>query len=399
MKGFPFRVLFVCLLIPPLGYLFSLDLIQGSLEQQEEREIRDVLIQDQGALLEGRYSVQEAIQRNLSRHFSRDWKRKLGVRTRVLVKTRGEQRILYPVPVDEEMAGGGAFEDDPLGDDDRLRYVELAAENFRLLNQGFDVDVEVEVRHNGWLSNGLLLAWVLLSAAILYAFVRRRDKAAEQDRREREGRIEALSGQLDRARSVLQEVEEKESEYEQRIEALRKERDGLTQDTESLLEEMDQLEQGASRQKDLREETEVEVLELREELERLQRKLRKPKKRESEEDRVRKRMNALYKNLEFTDRAVEGLSALPADAQLRAEELIKSLDQDASSVPVRRKVFGKGGKSHILESEFAYSGRLYFHRTGDHRARVIAVGTKNTQSKDLAYLESYRTTQKTQQTQ
>ena len=395
MKGFPFRVLFVCLLIPPLGYLFSLDLIEGTLERREEREIRDVLIQDQEALLEGRYSVQEEIQRNLSRYAGRDGKRALGIRTRVLVKTREQQRILYPVPLEEEMAGGGAFRGEgPEEREGRLSYMELASENFRLLNQGFDVAVEVEVRHNGWLSNGVLLAWVLLAAVILYGFIRRRDKVAEQDRRERESRIEALSGQLDRARSVLREVEEKESEYEQRIQALRKERDSLSRDAEGLLEEMDQLEQGASRQKDLREETEIEVLELREEMERLQHKLRKPRKKESEADRLRKRMTALYKNLEFTDRAVEGMAALPPDVQLRAEELIKSLDTDASRVLVKRKVFGKGGKSRILEAEFAYSGRLYFHRADDHCVRVVAVGTKNTQTRDLAYLESYRSSRK-----
>ncbi len=391
MKGFPFRVLFFCLLIPPLGYLFTLDLMESVFRQTEARRIREHVIQDQAALLEGRYTVEEEIRRNLAEYFARDVKRRLGVRTRVLVRTRGGQRVLYPLPVEQEMAAAGMFEKNREEDQKaRLRYVEIAAENYRLLNQGFDVAVAVEVRRSGWLASGVLLVWVLLAAGVLYTFIRRRDQVAEQDRREREQRIEALSGQLDRAHGVLREAEGKEAEYEQRIEALRKERDSLSRDTESLFDEMEQLERGAARQKALREETELEVLGLREEMERLRRKAQKPRKKESEEQRVRKRMNALYKNLEFTDRAIEGIVSLPAEAQLRVEELIQSLNLDASSVEVRRKVFGKGGKSNILEAAFAYSGRFYFHRTGDRSVRVVAVGTKNTQTRDLAYLESYR---------
>jgi len=392
MRGFPFRVLFFCLLIPPLGYMVGLNLLERSLTQREGRVIREQLIQDQAALLEGRYSVEEEIQRNLSLYFRRDKKRKLGVRTRVLVMARKDRRILYPLPVEKEMASPGLFETIREKDGEaRLRYVELAAENYRLLNQGFDVAVKVEVRRSGWLAYGVLLAWVLLAAGILYAFIRRRDRAAEQDRRERERRIDALSDQLDRARSFLREVDERESEYEQRIEALQKERDNLSRDAESLFEEMDQLERGAAQEKDLREETELEVLALREDIERLRQKLRKPRKKESEALRVRKRMSALYKNLEFTDRAIEGIVSLPVEVRLRAEELIQSLSLDASRVEVRRKVFGKGGKSHILEAAFAYSGRLYFHRTGEHSVRIVAVGTKNTQARDLACLESYGT--------
>ncbi|MCF8060989.1 MAG: hypothetical protein K9M82_00595 [Deltaproteobacteria bacterium] len=390
MKRLPFGILFVCLLIPPVGYILSLDLIEGTLEKREKRVIQGLLIQNQQALLDGRYPVQEEIRRNLSRYFSRDGKRRLGVRTRVLVKTR-DQRILYPVPVQEEMAGGGEFAAFPGEEVDKpLQYVDLAAESFRLLNQGFDVVVDLEVLHNGWLSNGVLLGWVLLSGGLLHAVIRRRTQAVERGRLEQENHIASLSAQLDRARSLVHEVEEKEEDYRRRIKSLERERDGLSQDAEGLLEEMDHLEQGAARQRDLREETELEILELREELERLRGRLQKNRKRESEAERLRKRLGVLYKNLEFTDRAVEGMATLPPEVRLKAEEAVQLLNTDSSRVSVKRKVFGKGGKSQVMESVFAYSGRLYFHRLNGRGVRVVAVGTKNTQTKDLAYLESYR---------
>ncbi len=389
MKRFPFLILFACLLIPPLGYILSLDLIEGALERREKAVIEDLLIQDQEALMEGRYPVREEIRRNLSRYFEGDVKRRLGVRTEVLVKTRG-QRILYPVPLEEEMAAGGEF-GGLLGKEggERLRYVELAAENYRLLNRGFEVQADLKVLHNSWLSNGVLLVWVLLSGGLLHAAIRRRTQAAEERRLDQENRIASLSGQLDRARSLVREVEEKEEDYRRRIGDLRRQRDNLSQDAEALFEELDRLEQGAARQRNLREETELEILELREEVRRLEGRLRKDRKKESEAERLRKRLSVLYKNLEFTDRAVEGMAALQPDVRLRAEEAVQLLNMDASKVAVKRKVFGKGGKGFVLEAGFAYAGRLYFHRNGG-RVRVVTVGTKNTQTKDLAYLESYR---------
>lgn len=390
MKRLPFRILFVCLLIPSLGYVVSLDLIEGLLERRERRVVGDLLIQNHQALMEGRYSVQEEIRRNLSRYFGGDVKRKLGVRSHVLVKSR-DQRILYPVPADVEMEGDGAFIGGPQGRRGRrLGYMELASESFRLLNEGFEVLVVLEILHTGWLANGVLLGWVLLSGGLLHAVIRRRTRSEERSRLQQEKQIASLSDQLDRARSLVHEIMNKEEEYRRRIEELRKERDGLTQDAEGLLEEMDRLEQGAARQSGLREEMELEVLELREEVQRLEDRLRKSRKKENETDRLRKRLGVLYKNLQFTDRAVEGMAALPAEVRLKAEEAVQLLNTDASRMPVKRNVFGKGGKSRVLEAEFAYSGRLYFHRRNGGVVQVVAVGTKNTQNRDLAYLDSYR---------
>ena len=55
-----------------------------------------------------------------------------------------------------------------------------------------------------------------------------------------------------------------------------------------------------------------------------------------------------------------------------------------------RKVFGKGGKMDFLEITFAYSGRLYYQKDSQARKMIVAIGTKNTQEKDLAYLGSIK---------
>ena len=40
----------------------------------------------------------------------------------------------------------------------------------------------------------------------------------------------------------------------------------------------------------------------------------------------------------------------------------------------------------MLEVIFAYKGRLYFRNTKDKRVEVPAIGTKNTQARELEYL-------------
>ena len=115
----------------------------------------------------------------------------------------------------------------------------------------------------------------------------------------------------------------------------------------------------------------------------------KKKKRKRTESTL-KRFRVLYKNLLFTDRAVEGFLSLTDDFQLKAEEVIHRLNEDETQVSVRRKVFGKGGKMNMLEADFAYSGRVYFQKDSKGGIRVAAIGTKNTQDRDLAFLEAMR---------
>jgi predicted RNase H-like nuclease (RuvC/YqgF family) len=133
---------------------------------------------------------------------------------------------------------------------------------------------------------------------------------------------------------------------------------------------------------------ELEALELREELDRLKGRLQKPKQRDKKLKSVSKRFKVLYKNLAFTDRAVEGFSSLPDDLQMRAEEVILRLNQDDSQISVRRKVFAKKGKMNVLELDFSYSGRIYLRKNAGPKTEIVVIGTKNSQKKDLAFLET-----------
>jgi len=366
----------------------SMDLMEQYFQTSESKNIKKILIQNYDALLEGRFSINDEIGRNITRYLVNNIKYRLGISTRILVKTK-DQKILYPqFSFSTILQNGTSYDFD--ADSDGLNYVETAADNYNKMTEGLDVMVDVELRHNSWLSNGILLFWVFLSSGVFYVFIRRKAKAEEAVERERIRKIEDLTDQLNQTQGVLGEASEKERDYQGRIEEIRRERDSLSHDVDGLLEEMTRLEKGVLEQQGRREEAEIRLLELTDEVDRLKGKLRRPKKKEKEIDLARKRISALYKNVEFTDRFFEGLIALSSDFQLRVEEILQVLNQDAGTVAVKRKVFGKGGKTNILETEFAYSGRLYFERADGAGVRVLAVGTKNSQTRDLSYLESYR---------
>jgi methyl-accepting chemotaxis protein len=387
MKNFPFKILFLCIFLPPVCYILTLNGLEKYLGKGETETVQELMIQDQQALYEGRHTIKEEINRNIGRYLTHDFKHKIGIKTEILVKTR-DDRILYPSqtkldttsPFQEE----GGFAETGL---ESLRYTEVASENYRILNEGLILDVNLKIGQNTWLSNGILIVYIFLSLAVLQAFIRRGIRQTEKEEGEQKRLVQKLSDQLNQAEAKLKEVEEREREYVERITALRKDKDELARDVDGLLEELESQEAGLKDQKRIKEEMAGQVDQLKEELDRLAQQSRKIKKTV---EATKKRFGVLYRNLLFMDRALEGFLSLTDEFQLKAEETIHKLNEDESAITVKRKVFGKGGKMDFLEITFAYSGRLYYQKDSQARKMIVAIGTKNTQEKDLAYLGSIK---------
>lgn len=54
---------------------------------------------------------------------------------------------------------------------------------------------------------------------------------------------------------------------------------------------------------------------------------------------------------------------------------------------IKRKVFSKKSRETVLEVLFAYRGRLYFRTSRDQHVEILTIGTKNTQLKDLEFID------------
>jgi len=310
------------------------------------------------------------------------------VRTHILVKTK-DDRILYPT---QYLFGKESFDDTYFSKPhpESLNYPEVASENYRILDEGLILSVDVRIRHNSWLSNTILVLYIFIALLIIRKFIWKGIEETEARDEEQQRHIQKLSNDLAQAQSRLREEKTRETDLLERINSLNRDKKDLSKDVDGLLEEMERLEAGLQDHRRIKEETEQEVLRLMEELDQQKEIFEKPKKKKKKVDTTAKRFNVLYRNLAFTDRAVEGFLALNDEFQLKAEEVIHKLNEDEAQVPVKRKVFGKGGKMNVREVRFAYSGRIYFQQNSQARTKILTIGTKNTQQRDLAYIESVK---------
>jgi regulator of replication initiation timing len=384
MNLLSFRILFFAILLPPTLYVLTIQGLETFFQSRERVKLERLLIQDYAAILEGRRTVKEEVARNVADYLRHDLKFKLGVRTNVLVRTNGG-RTIYPAEASTPLGELGAEMELWQGP---VHYVEIAAENYRVLDEGLVLAMDIKIKHNSWLSNTVLLLYVFISALLLHRVIVKRLREKEIEHAEQKTRISELSHRLSELQPVLEDIETREDEHLASIDILQEEKDRLSKDVETLFEEISRLESDLGSQTALKDVLEREADHLRKELGELKGRAEKPRKKLKKADAAASRFRVLYKNLAFSDRAINGFLSLTDEFQLKAEEMIHRLNQGDSQISIRRKVFTKGGKSNILEADFAYSGRIYLQKDSQQRAKILVIGTKNTQHQDLKYIET-----------
>ena len=152
MKRFPINILFFSIFLPPVCYVLTLQTLEGFFHKRETSRLNHLIIRNYKALYEGLYPVSEEIRRNIGDHLSQSIKYKLGVRTQIMIKTMGD-RILYPTRIGAFLSDSSGTRDDSQLSKDSPTYVDIAADNYRILNEGLVVSVGVQIKHNTWLAN------------------------------------------------------------------------------------------------------------------------------------------------------------------------------------------------------------------------------------------------------
>jgi len=261
-----------------------------------------------------------------------------------------------------------------------------------LLNEGLDVSLDVAVSHNTMVANGLLAACVLFSLTGLAVVYRRGTRVYEQEEAQRQHERDVIRVREEKQKVALTALEDQKADLAAKMEkiqsdlkaaherAARNEAD-LFDEVETLENQLQQNLKQQNEQQDRVQELEDQLVQLAKEREALS----------AQKSKValglRKRMDTLYKNTSFSERSLMGLAELPESMQIKAEEVIHQLDAQADDVPIKRKVFRGKGKETVFEIVFAHKGRLYFRRTKTRKVDILAIGTKNTQEKDLIYLD------------
>lgn len=390
MRFLPFRILLLCVLMPPLLYMGTLKGIEEVLQVVWRSDLQNSLITDTTALLQGRERVESMVERNIRTYFDNSVFASLGAVPDITARTE-DGRILYPEAPEEVTdfaSQGQSLTEDEFG----LPPDQIAERNVSILQDGVVFSLNVFIPRSSWLANFVLAFYILLFVGLLHQAYRIRSRRAEEAEAAREQELKSLQQRLGQEQERVQETQAREKNYNQEIARLKSalsQADSRLQETEEeALAELEALERKLEQSVAAREQREEEIENLSREMEKLQASGKSGnKKQDKQVDQALKRFKTLYKNLEFHRRAVEGFLQLSQEQQLKSEELIHLLDRDASAVKVKRKVFSKTGAAPALETEFAHRGRIYWRRGANGKTVVLAIGTKNTQTKDLHYLE------------
>ncbi len=382
MKYLSFNILILTILMPPLLYLGTIRGLEAYyLQSRYQNEIENIYLSDMNSILSGDVMLQESVRESIERFMDEDMLIQLGIDLDVTVATK-DGIILYPAGY-RPGTPADIVNDNPM---------ETARDNFQTLQNGLTVEVSAMIRLYSAIALSILLFYILIDGSILYFYFNSatfKARREEQEKAEELERLHRLEDEFNQQFSHLTTEREKLlQEYHSLQSSLHEQKEKAAKNEEEMFGEIEKLEERLAENLEEQELQAEEILELEEKISDLE-KIRENINRQKEKhvEKLARRYKTLYKNIDIHERALAGMSDLTEDMALKAEELIHQLNADKSAVPIKRKVFSKKGKITAFEAVFAYNGRLYFRKKEDQKIEVLAVGTKNTQARDLAYLD------------
>jgi hypothetical protein len=360
--------------------VLGIQTIENRLTAQYRQEVEQIAVGDVQPLFTGAEDIEAVVPRNIERFLKSQHLTDWGFELKITVTTRDGQ-VLFPSPygnLDPSVSPSSP--------------IDRAAANYDILQKGLDVAVEVELPHNRLGSNLLLAGLVLSSLLILYLHVNsglRKSKIDEQERSEELRRLEDLKNEsTEKLQSLEAEHRRLATRFSTAKEELENQRRQTNRNEDEFIQEIEDLEKKLSeniafqdKQLEQIEALKTEIQSFEKERERVSR----LQKRGVEE--AKKRFHTLYKRLSFHDRAVEDFVGLSDEFKLKAEEIILQLNENSDQVSIKRKVFTKKSRETVWEVAFGYRGRMYFRRLKDGRIELLTLGTKNTQARNLEFIE------------
>ncbi len=379
MKYFPLKILLILIVLVPAAQLAAVYSFETYLEKRCTSEIEERYIGDYRPLLVGAKRLSDVVAENMESYLKGIKWRRWGVIVDVLV-TSGGNVIVYPAPAepDAELLAPPSPS-------------QVASENFRLMEQGLSVRVNVTVPRGSVLDIVLFLVFLMPAALVFYHYYNdgmRRAKMEEEARLNEIRRLEELEGRhYDRIMMLNEERDRLASEITHARETLSEYREKASRNEDDMLEEIIALEEKIKKSMEIQEELRLENEALREVVERMDRQRSRGRRKTTVYTNIDKRFKTLYKHVLLNKRAIESFASLTEDMKIKAEEVIKQLDS-GGRVDIKRKVDLKKSSEKVFEAIFAYSGRLYYRNLSDGRIEILVIGTKNSQVKDLSFLET-----------
>jgi len=380
LKFLSLRILILCILLPPVLYIFSVQSIEKHLKGRYTNEIEDFYLEDTRPLFEGSIRLKDAINNNINRYLQSKALIALGVKVAITVTSK-QNRILYPAVVDPKEAS--------LLPNNAMQ---IASDNYELMNEGLVVNVDLVLEHNTLLTNAILGFFIFASILVLSFYYWTGVKKARQEEMEKNSELFRLKeveiNHADNLKALMKDKKNLISEIKKTKKQLKKDKVKTRKNEDEMIKEIVVLEDKINNKINILNERQEEIDALKEKIKLFEKEVRKESKQKTKiYNSARKRFKALYKNISIDKKAIIGFLDLTEDMKIKSEEIIHKLNENPKIVPIKRKVFSKKGRATVQEVIFSYNGRLYFRATKNSRIEILTIGTKNTQIKDLEYLD------------
>lgn len=379
MKYLPFKIILICIIFPPVFYLSTVYYLERYLEADFSRKIENIYTGDTEELFEGNISLKDAINNNIDNFLHNNPLVVWGIKPDVTVITR-TGTILYP-----------SFEDE----DSLLPTVQkqVASENYKLMNDGLTIQINLSLTLDSPLTISIFSFYLSISILSLYYFYRMGALKAKQESRYNKQEIYRLR-ELEIENNSRMEILTKEkmllSDEFKRIKIslemnLRKNKDN----EDGMIDEIIALEKKITDIHTLYDEENKANKALRDIISQYETGVLKTKKQQVKDSQlIHKRFKVLYKHIYFHQRAIYGFCNMSEEMQLKTEEIIHNLKFAPELIKVKRKIGNKKNNKAIFEIAFSYTARLYYSKDAGEKITILVIGTKNTQNKDIAFLNT-----------
>ncbi|PID78177.1 MAG: hypothetical protein CSB21_01750 [Deltaproteobacteria bacterium] len=375
MKTLPAKRLTISFLLPLILYFLTTYFIDTYIQKIYKAKTEAIAVPDIEIIFRGEKNIEEAINSNIKNFIATDFflKHKF-LFIDILIINNGT--IIYPSSYTVNDNFSKNFSQD------NYEY-ETARKNFSRFQNGLKTRVTTTLTFK---SKIIIILLNIFLGLILFLTVYK--ETEEKNEKIIEKEKNKILQDLAKYQKETDELKSKEIKLSKKIENLNKNYHDSKINEEELLEEIISLEEKINSYALLEKDKEEEINDLKENLDKLSQK-NNPFGRKKAYDLLIKRFEILYKNININKKAIDGFKELDDELQLKAEELIKLLDESPDKVIIKRKVFsGKKNKNTSFEVIFAYSGRLYFKRNKENTIEILTIGTKNSQKKDMEYLHN-----------
>ena len=234
MKFLSLRILILCILLPPVLYIFSVQSIEKHLKGRYTNEIEDFYLEDTRPLFEGSIRLKDAINNNINRYLQSKALIALGVKVAITVTSK-QNRILYPAVVDPKEAS--------LLPNDAMQ---IASDNYELMNEGLVVNVDLVLEHNTLLTNAILGFFIFASILVLSFYYWTGVKKARQEEMEKNSELFRLKeveiNHADNLKALMKDKKNLISEIKKTKKQLKKDKVKTRKNEDEMIEEIVELE-------------------------------------------------------------------------------------------------------------------------------------------------------------